>query len=267
MKISVFSACSGVWGLLIGIFFAVASLLLLTSEFISDVYNRTSSNSASRKIEFLALIIPCCGVLALNQFVLFAIYSSNISIIDFTGLQWYWIIDGIDITLTNVLTLGNLFSLTVSNLIIITLVSTLLLTAVDVIHAVAAPTLGLKADAIPGRISAIRLDIELLGQFNGQCSELCGAMHGFMPTILLVVIIIFILSKYKVLLWTLGDVVNLVPGLIEIFTKSNLLVNISTSDSINYFIEDFNIQALGAFSRVISNNSTTSAVIFGLSLK
>lgn len=59
--------------------------------------------------------------------------------------------------------------------------SVILLSAVDVIHAIALPTLAVKADAIPGRVVTFPVSSEIIGSFSGQCSELCGAMHAFMP--------------------------------------------------------------------------------------
>ena len=59
----------------------------------------------------------------------------------------------------------------------------LLVTSSDVIHSWAVPSLGVKIDAIPGRLNEIGLHIRRLGVFYGQCSELCGANHGFMPIV------------------------------------------------------------------------------------
>lgn len=57
----------------------------------------------------------------------------------------------------------------------------LLITAVDVLHAWAIPAFGIKMDAIPGRLNQVSLFIKREGIFYGQCSELCGVNHGFMP--------------------------------------------------------------------------------------
>ncbi|MBB4287174.1 cytochrome c oxidase subunit II [Roseospira goensis] len=57
----------------------------------------------------------------------------------------------------------------------------LLLTASDVIHSWAVPALGVKSDTVPGRISETWVRIEAPGVYYGQCSELCGVNHGFMP--------------------------------------------------------------------------------------
>ncbi|MFN3538339.1 MAG: cytochrome c oxidase subunit II [Brevundimonas sp.] len=57
----------------------------------------------------------------------------------------------------------------------------LLVTASDVIHAVALPAFGLKTDAIPGRVNETWFRADREGVFYGQCSELCGVDHAFMP--------------------------------------------------------------------------------------
>lgn len=54
-------------------------------------------------------------------------------------------------------------------------------TASDVIHSWAVPSLGIKIDAVPGRLNQVLLYIDRIGKFYGQCSELCGVNHGFMP--------------------------------------------------------------------------------------
>lgn len=56
-----------------------------------------------------------------------------------------------------------------------------LVTADDVIHSWAIPALGVKIDALPGRLNQVFLKIDRCGHFYGQCSEICGVNHGFMP--------------------------------------------------------------------------------------
>lgn len=60
----------------------------------------------------------------------------------------------------------------------------LLITAVDVLHSFAIPSLGVKLDACPGRLNEVRLYILRKGIFYGQCSEICGIYHSFMPIVL-----------------------------------------------------------------------------------
>ena len=57
----------------------------------------------------------------------------------------------------------------------------LLVTAADVLHSWTIPSFGLKVDACPGRLNQINLFIKRVGVFFGQCSEICGVNHGFMP--------------------------------------------------------------------------------------
>jgi cytochrome c oxidase subunit 2 len=57
----------------------------------------------------------------------------------------------------------------------------ILITAADVLHSWAVPSLGIKVDAVPGRLSQSNLFIKREGIFYGQCSEICGVNHGFMP--------------------------------------------------------------------------------------
>ncbi len=54
-------------------------------------------------------------------------------------------------------------------------------TSEDVIHAWALPAAGVKMDAVPGRLNEMWLEIDRPGVYYGQCSELCGQLHGFMP--------------------------------------------------------------------------------------
>jgi cytochrome c oxidase subunit 2 len=57
----------------------------------------------------------------------------------------------------------------------------LVVTGADVIHDFAVPSLGLKVDSIPGRLNQTSVLVQREGTYYGQCSELCGAYHGFMP--------------------------------------------------------------------------------------
>lgn len=63
----------------------------------------------------------------------------------------------------------------------------ILVTSSDVLHSWALPAAGLKADACPGRLNQLIFVSNRLGEFYGQCSEICGANHRFIPIKLLVV--------------------------------------------------------------------------------
>jgi cytochrome c oxidase subunit II len=61
---------------------------------------------------------------------------------------------------------------------------TFLITATDVIHSWAVPSFGIKLDACPGRLAHVSTIILREGVFYGQCSEMCGFAHGFMPIVI-----------------------------------------------------------------------------------
>nr|YP_009034075.1 cytochrome c oxidase subunit II [Sypharochiton pelliserpentis]AHZ60686.1 cytochrome c oxidase subunit II [Sypharochiton pelliserpentis] len=63
----------------------------------------------------------------------------------------------------------------------------ILVTAADVLHSWTVPSLGVKADAVPGRLNQLSFFSKMPGVFYGQCSEICGANHSFMPIVLEVV--------------------------------------------------------------------------------
>lgn len=63
----------------------------------------------------------------------------------------------------------------------------LLITSVDVLHSWSIPSFGVKVDACPGRLNQANLFIKRFGLFFGQCSEICGVNHGFMPVAVLAV--------------------------------------------------------------------------------
>jgi cytochrome c oxidase subunit 2 len=59
-----------------------------------------------------------------------------------------------------------------------------IVTAADVLHSWAIPSLGVKADCVPGRLNQTSLFIQRSGVYYGQCSEICGVQHGFMPIVI-----------------------------------------------------------------------------------
>ncbi len=112
------------------------------------------------------------------------------------GNQWYWsyeYTDYIDNEMNiaydsfmldqDSLTTGELRQLTVDNNLVLPVNTSirLLVTSNDVIHCFAVPSLGQKSDAIPGRLNATGFIINRPSTYYGQCSELCGVLHGFMP--------------------------------------------------------------------------------------
>nr|AVW86204.1 cytochrome c oxidase subunit 2 [Pisione sp. YZ-2018] len=108
------------------------------------------------------------------------------------GHQWYWSYEYSDflnlefdsyMLPTSDLTEGQFRLLEVDHRIVLPIQTEvrMLVTAADVIHSWTIPSLGVKADAIPGRLNQIGFFIQRPGVFYGQCSEICGANHSFMP--------------------------------------------------------------------------------------
>nr|YP_161263.1 cytochrome c oxidase subunit II [Phascogale tapoatafa]CAG26384.1 cytochrome c oxidase subunit II [Phascogale tapoatafa] len=111
------------------------------------------------------------------------------------GHQWYWsyeYTDYEDLTFdsymipTQDLTPGQLRLLEVDNRMVLPmeLPIRMLISSEDVLHAWTIPSLGLKADAIPGRLNQATLTSTRPGIYYGQCSEICGSNHSFMPIVL-----------------------------------------------------------------------------------
>nr|AXI98586.1 cytochrome c oxidase subunit 2 [Pseudoniphargus grandis] len=113
-------------------------------------------------------------------------FSPNISI-KAIGHQWYWSYEYSDFSsmefdsymkpdsLIRLLDTDNSLVLPTHSQIRV------IATASDVIHSWAVPSLGVKADAVPGRLNQLMFIINRPGMFFGQCSEICGANHSFMP--------------------------------------------------------------------------------------
>ena len=59
----------------------------------------------------------------------------------------------------------------------------IIITSADVLHSWAIPSLGIKMDAVPGRLNQVSTFIKRNGIFFGQCSEICGLYHGYMPIV------------------------------------------------------------------------------------
>ena len=115
------------------------------------------------------------------------------------GHQWYWSYEYSDYNQSDSegisfdsymipedeLELGQLRLLEVDNRVVVP-VNThvrMIMSSADVLHSWAVPSLGVKTDAVPGRLNQTPIFIKREGVFYGQCSELCGANHAFMPIV------------------------------------------------------------------------------------
>jgi cytochrome c oxidase subunit 2 len=113
------------------------------------------------------------------------------------GHQWYWSYEYSDYVTESGdpiefdsymipesdLELGQFRLLDVDNRVVIPVDThiRLIVTGSDVLHSFAVPSFGVKIDAVPGRLNQSSILAERTGTFYGQCSEICGVYHGFMP--------------------------------------------------------------------------------------
>lgn len=110
------------------------------------------------------------------------------------GHQWYWTYEYTDygglifnsyILPPLFLNPGDLRLLEVDNRVVLPIEAPvrIIITSQDVLHSWTIPTLGLKTDAIPGRLNQTTFTAIRPGVYYGQCSEICGANHSFMPIV------------------------------------------------------------------------------------
>lgn len=147
----------------------------------------------SQNVEFLWTVLPCLVLVAIGMPSLRLLYMiDEVRIPALTlkaiGNQWYWsyeYTDFNDIEFDSYIlkeSRGRRL-LEVDHRIVLPFKNTIrvLVTAADVLHSWTIPVLGVKADAIPGRLNILILFIDRPGIFYGQCREICGRNHSFMP--------------------------------------------------------------------------------------
>jgi cytochrome c oxidase subunit 2 len=166
---------------------------------IALIFNKFSSRytTEAQQVETIWTILPAVTLLFLALPSLRLLYltdelrqpSVRVKAI---GHQWYWRYEYSDfpsveydsyIIPTEDLNPGEFRLLEVDNRIVvpIQLEIRLLVTAADVIHSWTIPSLGIKIDGIPGRLNQLGFTVRRPGVFYGQCSEICGANHTFIP--------------------------------------------------------------------------------------
>nr|BCD55508.1 cytochrome oxidase subunit 2 [Locustella pryeri pryeri] len=177
---------------------AICSLVLyLLTHMLTE--KLTSNTVNAQVIELIWTILPAAVLIMLALPSLRILYMMDeINEPDLTlkaiGHQWYWSYEYTDfknltfdsyMTPTADLPLGHFRLLEVDHRVIVPTDSTIrvIVTADDVLHSWAVPTLGVKTDAIPGRLNQTSFLTPRPGVYYGQCSEICGANHSFMPIV------------------------------------------------------------------------------------
>ena len=188
--------------LLLGIITAIALFVLVLLLIIMIRFNATRNPTPSRTthntlIEVLWTAIPVLilVVIAIPSFKLL-FYQLNLPPADVTvkatGNQWFWSYTYPDngnfefnsiLVPTDKLKPGQLRLLTVDNEMVVPVNKVVRVQTIgaDVIHAFAVPSFGIKIDSVPGRLNETWFKATREGVYYGQCSELCGRDHAFMP--------------------------------------------------------------------------------------
>lgn len=181
------------------IVFAVAALILfVVIRFRSSRQKTPSKTAHNTTLEIIWTLIPVMIliVIAIPSFRL--LYMMDVTpkselTIKAIGSQWHWTYEypDYDIKFDSImippdqLKPGQLRLLEVDNRVIVPIHTNvrIITTATDVIHSWAVPAFGVKRDSIPGRLNETWLNVKREGVYYGQCSELCGQRHGFMPIV------------------------------------------------------------------------------------
>jgi cytochrome c oxidase subunit 2 len=198
--------------IIIGIVILVGWLLFIIIRNFTELDNSTASKfTHNNTIEIIWTSLPAFILLSLASPSFSLLYSlDEISNPELTlkilGHQWYWSYEISDFNSCSetqnlkyssyMLTDESLkenssigfFRVLETNKRVVLPTNThlrLLITAVDVLHSWTIPSFGVKVDACPGRLNQANLFIKRFGVFFGQCSEICGVNHGFMPIVLL----------------------------------------------------------------------------------
>ena len=188
--------------LLLGIITAIALFVLVLLIIIMIRFNATRNPTPSRTthntlIEVLWTAIPVLilVVIAIPSFKLL-FYQLNLPPADVTvkatGNQWFWSYTYPDngnfefnsiLVPTDKLKPGQLRLLTVDNEMVVPVNKVVRVQTIgaDVIHSFAVPSFGIKIDSVPGRLNETWFKATREGVYYGQCSELCGRDHAFMP--------------------------------------------------------------------------------------
>nr|QOJ45042.1 cytochrome c oxidase subunit II [Allobates aff. tapajos 1 AR-2020] len=184
---------------LMAVFLISALVLYIISTLMTTKLSNTNTIDA-QEIEMVWTIMPAIILIVIALPSLRILYlMDEISSPDITvktiGHQWYWSYEYSDFTNLNFdsymvpskdLNPGHFRLLEVDNRMTtpIGMATRTIITAEDVLHSWAVPALGVKIDAIPGRLNQTSFLISRSGVYYGQCSEICGANHSFMPIVI-----------------------------------------------------------------------------------
>ena len=174
---------------LIMLFIGIAVLGMIISFLVTKF--RGNKLTEQRALETVWTLAPCVVLILLAFPRLSLLYvrdspggvSKHLRVV---GRQWYWTYDiGGGAFDSYIDTSGyRLLDVDLAPVIKTGVKTQALISRGDVLHRWAVPALGVKVDAVPGRINRTIVDRQLVGKVYGQCSEICGANHSFIPIVL-----------------------------------------------------------------------------------
>lgn len=190
------------------ILITILTMYLVISIITSNIFNKFVMEG--QEIETIWTILPAfllifIAIPSLKTLYLIEDTKTPRITIKITGHQWYWSYEYTSINLTetdNFMENSNILRLLKTRELLHLPVNTpirAIITSEDVIHSWALPTMGLKVDALPGRLNQIFLFSKRVGLFTGQCSEICGTNHSFMPILIQVYRTKEFIKKIKVI--------------------------------------------------------------------
>lgn len=176
--------------ILILINITIIALYLIATAVVSKNFNRFLLEIQEVELFWTtipALILIFIALPSLKTLYMIEENSNPIITIKAIGYQWYWSYEYSNLPEKNFISSikkSNIMRLieTSNHLVIpIKTPTQIIVTSKDVIHSWTIPSLGVKVDSVPGRINQTLLLINRPGLIIGQCSEICGAGHSFMP--------------------------------------------------------------------------------------
>lgn len=177
------------------------ALYLLTNQ-----HHTNRATTEAQAIEFAWTILPAFVVAIISYPSLRLLYMVDDAIgvritVKALGHQWYWLYDYPDGPRFNSYLLPGRYRLLETDMRLTlpaSQITQILVTAADVLHSWTVPTMAVKADAIPGRVNKLSLVPKRPGIYYGQCREICGSNHTFIPIRIEVVFILNTNLKFAV---------------------------------------------------------------------
>jgi cytochrome c oxidase subunit 2 len=174
----------------------ILTLYLVITPVFTKTFNKFTIESQELELFWTiapAMILLFIAIPSIKVLYLMEETKSPMNTIKVVGHQWYWSYEvrGKDYLMFDRFIESSLTHRLLKNreVLLIEALSParFLVSSEDVIHSWTVPSLGIKVDALPGRLNQLLVTPRVMGIYFGQCSEICGVNHSFMPISLMVV--------------------------------------------------------------------------------